>query len=114
MSRGNDSRGVCYREGPLAAEDYDEAIESMQAAKASLADPAPVCAVCHDGGHTAEECHHNPLVLARRFVHHKEFAFWRCFHCDEVFPLSDPEAAQDHFGKAEDEVARCLAAEVPA
>ncbi|CAE6822220.1 hypothetical protein R70006_06256 [Paraburkholderia domus] len=88
----------------LTAEEYDEAIRDLQNAKTQLRPDGNNCAVCHDSGHQAWECHHNPLVMARRGV--KAEMEWRCFHCG--FVCHTAEAAVEHFGKSEDEVARCL------
>lgn len=52
------------------------------------------CSVCYDSGHTAEQCHHNPLVMARRASF--SCRTWRCFHCDQVF--TDTTKAEEHFG----------------
>jgi uncharacterized protein with PIN domain len=90
--------------GLITADEYDEAIRELQAAKTQLKPDGNNCAVCHDSGHQAWECHHNPLVMARRGV--KAEMEWRCFHCGDVFH-TDTEA-RAHFGKSEDEVARCL------
>lgn len=90
--------------GFITAEDYDEAIRDLEAAKTQLKPDGNNCAVCHDSGHQAWECHHNPLVMARRGV--KAELEWRCFHCGDVFHTA--AEAVGHFGKSQDEVARCL------
>jgi hypothetical protein len=90
--------------GRITADEYDEAIRDLQNAKTQLQPDGDNCAVCHDSGHQAWECHHNPLVMARRGV--KAELEWRCFHCG--FVCHTEEAAVAHFGKSEDEVARCL------
>lgn len=51
--------------GRITADEYDEAIRDLQDAKAQLQPDGNNCAVCHDSGHQAWECHHNPLVMAR-------------------------------------------------
>lgn len=61
-----DMRSVVYREGPLTADDYAEAIADLQRAAEQDKCRSMCCSVCEDTGHTAEHCHHNPLVLARR------------------------------------------------
>lgn len=99
---------VCYR-GDWTEEAYDEAIESLEAAKQQLLSEAcgeyqPGCAVCSDSGHTASSCHHNPLILARRWA--TATHVHTCYHCG--FIATTEEEAQQHFGKSEDEVAACL------
>jgi len=88
-----DMSGVLYRTG-LENRDYDEAIEAMRDAKKQRGKEGFGCTICHDTGHTAEQCHHNPLVMARRAV--QSTRTWRCFHCGEVF--TDPVKAEEHFG----------------
>lgn len=90
--------------GRITAEEYDEAIRDLQAARTQLQPDGNCCAVCEDTGHQAWECHHNPLVMARRGV--KAEMEWRCFHCGVV--CHTEKAAIEHFGRSEDEVARCL------
>ena len=51
--------------GRITAEDYDEAIQDLQQAKTQLQPDGDNCHVCHDSGHQAWECHHNPLAMAR-------------------------------------------------
>lgn len=115
---------VVYRTEPLTAADYDEAIEALRLGRSQLAADPRGCIVCESDDHSAPDCHHNPLVLARRFaavIHVLELIpsplpypedvvraplGWRCFHCDERF-VSEADA-REHFGKSEDEVARCL------
>ncbi len=41
---------------------YDEAIANLQLAKQQLEPDARNCVICHDSGHMAFECGHNPLV----------------------------------------------------
>lgn len=94
---------VVYRTGRLIKRDYDEAIETLIGARDE--DPSKMCGSCHDTGHTAETCHHNPLVLARRGAK-KEHEF-RCFHCGYVFT---GDAAQEHFGQTEHDEPACLQA----
>ena len=95
--------GVLYRTG-LTAADYDEAIQALQDAKAQAEHPCGGCTVCGDCGHQANQCHHNPLLMARRAI--MSAKVWRCYHCNAVF--TDHADAEVHFGKSENEVARCL------
>ena len=93
--------GVCYRGkigGFISAEDYDEAINDLTRAKEQLKPNGNCCAVCEDGGHQAWECHHNPLVMARRTA--KELATYRCFHCGKSF--TDLNDAKEHFGSRDE------------
>lgn len=99
---------VVHREGRPTAEDYSEAIEALMDARNQLEPDGRNCVVCGDSGHQAWECHHNPLVMARRFSAIMHAELWRCFHCNELF--SSEATAREHFGKAEDEIARCLLA----
>lgn len=94
--------GVIYRTG-LSDRDYDEAIEALQDAKKQPLYLSRCCTVCHDTGHTAEHCHHNPLIMARRAA--RVARQWRCFHCDAVF--TDAKAAEDHFGFAGESKPAC-------
>lgn len=108
-------RAVAYGSGPLTVADYDSALAALRAARAQLRSAArgeaqTACAVCGDVGHTADACHHNPLVLARRGA--REGTTWRCYHCGERF--QDAERAEAHFGTREEEVARCLRRRPPA
>lgn len=100
---------VCYRTSKLTIEDYDEAIDELQRAKTDLrwkreGFALPCCFVCEDTGHTAETCHHNPLLLAREWG--KATNVWQCWHCG--FVATSAEEADDHFGKSEEETAKCL------
>lgn len=85
---------VIYRTG-FSNLDYDEAIAALRDAKKQPKHLSQGCTVCCDSGHTAEQCHHNPLVMARRAV--AAIRVWRCYHCDNVF--TDYEKAAEHFGK---------------
>lgn len=84
---------VVYRD-TLTAEDYDEAIEALQDAKRQDECSHMCCSVCHDTGHLAHQCHHNPLLMARRAV--TGMNVWRCYHCDAIF--NNNEDAAEHFG----------------
>jgi hypothetical protein len=97
---------VVYRCGRLTAEDYDEAIEQLLAARTQLEPDGRGCVVCGDSGHQAMECHHNPLVLARRYA--KAENVWVCFHCGETFTASDD--ARRHFGPELEPAPRCASA----
>jgi hypothetical protein len=96
------SASVVYREGPLAPEDYQEAIEFLQEAKANLEIGHHYCP-CGDAC-AINQCHHNPLVMARRAVE-QQHAF-RCYHCGLV--CLTEEEANDHFGTKEDALPSCL------
>lgn len=95
--------GVCYREGPITDADYDEAIADLQNAKRQAECRHICCSVCEDSGHTAEFCHHNPLILARRWA--AATKIWCCYHCG--FVATNDEEARDHFGKDDLEPAKC-------
>lgn len=88
--------GVIYRNG-LEPDDYQEAIEALHEAKVNLGNESRGCSICTDSGHESSQCHHNPLVMARRAVATQRS--WRCFHCNEVF--TDPLKAKEHFGDGE-------------
>lgn len=88
----------------ITPEDYDEAIEALLQAKSQLKPDGNNCSVCGDSGHQAWECHHNPLVMARKGA--KSEYQWRCFHCG--FFCYDEQTARAHFGQTDAEVARCL------
>ena len=77
---------VVYRDGRLAARDYEEAIQALRDAVTQLKpDGRNVlhCAICWDNDHQAAGCHHNPLVMARRYASASDV--WKCFHCGIVF-----------------------------
>ena len=79
--------------------DYLSAIRKLKRGMAQLQPNGYPCFICGDTGHQAWECHHNPLVaveLAGKY---------QCYHCGRIFSEED---AEEHFGKSEDEVARCL------
>lgn len=105
MSTANDEErycGVIYRGkafGRITAEDYDDAIAELREAKTQLEPDGDNCHVCHDSGHQAWECHHNPLAMARQAAHMRHQ--WRCFHCGDVF--TDEKLAAEHFGSRGDE-----------
>jgi hypothetical protein len=94
--------GVLFRD-TLTAADYDEAIADLQDAKRQ-AENTSGCSICWDSDHVAAACHFNPLVMARRAIRARDI--YRCFHCGFVC-VGAPEA-EEHFGKSEQEVARCL------
>ena len=101
--------GVCFREGPITIEDYEEAITALTGARHQLQQIAmgiyqPGCFVCGDSGHTAGQCHHNPLILARERTAAQRI--WQCWHCG--FEARTDEEAAGHFGRTEEEVARCI------
>ncbi len=85
----------------LEAGHYEEVIEKLVLGLAQLRSIAKGefqrdCGICGDTGHTAEACHHNPLLLMALGEEAKNGKVWRCFHCDAVF--TDREGAQRHFG----------------
>ena len=88
----------------ITLEDYNEAIAELKEARTQLEPDGDNCHVCHDSGHQAWECRHNPLVMARRAAQME--GEWRCFHCGAVF--TDSEAAREHFGSNEDVFAQCI------
>lgn len=45
----------------FTAEQYDAAIQALQDGKTQLQPDGDPCHICHDGGHQAWECGHNPL-----------------------------------------------------
>jgi len=92
--------GVLYR-GGLEKSDYDEAIQALIDARDE--NPSISCGVCHDGGHISNQCHHNPLVMARRAISAADV--WRCFHCNAIF--TDPVEAEQHFGRNPHETPKC-------
>jgi hypothetical protein len=97
---------VVYRKGAFTAADYDEAIEALVAAKGQLEPDGRGCVVCGDSGHQAMECHHNPLVMARRFAAAEDV--WVCFHCGERFTTADD--ARRHFGPELEPAPKCASA----
>jgi hypothetical protein len=100
---------VIYRRGPLTPADYQEAINFLQDAMTQIKPDGLCCAICYDTGHQAQECRHNPLVMARRAAQAE--VEWRCFHCNEVFITL--ETAQEHFGLKDDDCCLCIATDHP-
>jgi hypothetical protein len=98
------SFSVVYRKGPLTAADYDEAIKDLQNAKRQDECRHICCSVCEDTGHTAEMCHHNPLVLSRQYA--AATSIWNCYHCG--FVATNDAEAQEHFGKRDILDAKCV------
>lgn len=101
---------VIYRTGHRLTEvDYLEAIDALRDGMSQLEPDGDNCHVCHDSGHQAWECHHNPLVMAKRAAQARAMEGtaipWRCFHCSQVFHTV--EDAREHFGKDADVVAEC-------
>lgn len=86
--------GAIHRDGRPTLGDYDEVIKDLEAARTQVEPDGRDCAVCGDSGHQAWECHHNPLVLARRAK--RAETEYRCYHCGDVF--TDDKAALAHFG----------------
>lgn len=101
--RDNFTPSVVFRQ-TLTPEDYDEAILVLHQAKLQPGQLPNGCTICMDSGHTAENCQHNPLVLARKWV--AATSIYRCFHCGYV-ALNEGDA-RAHFGNADDELARCV------
>lgn len=103
MSALPDQSSVIYRKG-LEQRDYVEAIEALQDANKQREDKSR-CSVCHSDDHLADQCHHNPLVMARRAV--GSINVWRCYHCGEKF--TDHAKAADHFGaKMDGDYPKCF------
>lgn len=95
---------VVYRTGQPTAADYDDAIAALQQARAQLAPDGNHCNVCGDSDHQAFECHHNPLLVARKWT--AASGVYTCWHCG--FIATNEDEAVMHFGTSDDEVARCL------
>src|SRR6266853_3098007 len=93
-------KGVIYRKpnrfGWINKSDYEEAINNLVEASKQLRPDGNCCIICGDC-HQAWECHHNPLVMARKQV--KQQNQFRCFHCGGVFSSKN---ARIHFGTLEE------------
>lgn len=100
-----DLRSVMYRTGPMTPEDYMEAAEDMQNAARQSDVSAYGCAICADSGHTAESCHHNILLAARKWA--AATSVHVCYHCG--FVATTDEEAREHFGSSDEEEAACRA-----
>lgn len=103
--------GVCHRIGPLTEEDYTDAIADLRNAREQFlskrrGEGASGCAVCGDGGHTEESCHHNSLLLARRWA--SSTSVWKCYHCG--FIATNDDEAKEHFGRGDTDEPSCLLA----
>lgn len=66
----------------FTAQQYDEAIANLQAAKNQLEPDGRDCAICGDGGHQAWECAFNPLraMAAARAVFDGAHALHEALH----------------------------------
>jgi hypothetical protein len=82
-----------YRDGPITAEDYDDVIALLLEAKNQLLPDGRHCCVCGDSDHQAFECHHNPLVLARRAAKMK-LAFASARRCGKTFAITEMAIGQ--------------------
>ncbi len=81
-------------------EEYEKAIENIKLAMTQLEPDIRNCVVCGDGGHSACECHHNP-------VHAMQLQWgWRCFYCGHV--MHTEEEVREHFGPEESETVSSL------
>lgn len=90
---------------------YNKAMNAMASARTQLQPDGENCAVCGDTDHQAFECHHNPLVLARKWE--SATSVYRCFHCG--FVAKDEASAIAHFGsKNESRDPSCVPAPPPA
>lgn len=94
---------VIFRTGPITPADYAEAIKDLQNASRQAECIHMCCSVCEDTGHTAETCHHNPLVAARKWA--QATGVWQCWHCG--FVATNGDEAKDHFGANDQELAKC-------
>ncbi|WP_293385600.1 hypothetical protein, partial [Phenylobacterium sp. SCN 70-31] len=100
-----DMWSVVYRPGPPTVEDYDEAITALRNAQTALTyGDSMGCRVCEDSGHSAAYCHHNPLLLARKWA--AASRFWQCWHCG--FVARNDEEGRAHFGQHDGEGPACL------
>ena len=109
VSTSNIQPSVIYRDGPLKADDYREAITALEDALKQPEHRGDGCTICWDTDHFADTCHHNPLLAARHWACNDEENHWRCFQCGAVFALTEEAEAQEHFGTREDEPAACVA-----
>lgn len=93
-----------HRAGPMTAEDYDEVIADMRRAKRALVKGDNMgCAVCEDSGHSAAQCHHNALRLARLWS--RATGLWQCAHCGYI--ATNDEECRAHFGATDEDVPAC-------
>ena len=100
---------VIYRDGPVTADDYREAIAALEDALKQPEHRSDGCTICWDTDHFAERCHHNPLMVARDMIGIERASYWRCFHCDAVFAMHQRAEAEEHFGANEYATAACVA-----
>jgi len=101
----DDNVGLAYRKRKPTKGDYLQAAHQMLEIALSMGTKHEFrgCVCCGDA-HSYQECHHNILLLARERV--AERGKWQCFHCG--FETGDAAEAEEHFGKSENEVAKCL------
>jgi len=97
-------KSVVHRRGPLTKADYSEAIGNLKRARMQDKVAHICCSVCEDTGHTAETCHHNPLLLARKWS--EATSVWCCYHCG--FTATNDAEALDHFGYNNQVKPKCL------
>lgn len=103
MSDFEHLKSVVHRLGPLTKADYREAIGDLNRAMMQDKIRHICCSICEDTGHTAETCHHNPLLLARQWS--AATSVWCCYHCGYV--ATNDEEAREHFGQNDQEPAAC-------
>ncbi len=88
-------------------EQYKDAIQRLRDGMSQKSPDGDNCHVCHDSGHQAWECHHNPLFMEQ--LAWKIYGeFWKCFHCGEVF--TDEIKAKEHFGDNSEVIVACVRA----
>ena len=83
----------------FTAAQYDAAIEALVAAKEQLEPDARCCRICHDSGHQAWECGHNPLYAMRvcedlAAVAHKAHERLHAIE-EKMSPVDKPAALDD-------------------
>lgn len=103
MTKYEPLKSVVHRRGPLTKADYSEAIGDLMRARMQDRIAHICCSVCEDTGHTAETCHHNPLLLARRWS--EATSVWCCYHCG--YTATNDAEAREHFGASDQEPAKC-------
>lgn len=96
----------------LKESSYTETIEELEKALEQFrsmerGEYQPCCFVCHDTGHTAEQCwYFNPLLVMAIGQIALISPFYRCYHCGAIY--TDEQSAEQHFGKTPNSPAECL------
>lgn len=93
-----------YSLAPVEPHMYDTVIEDLKLARQDLIDKNTMgCSYCGSSDHTHDYCHHNVLLLARRWA--AATRVWQCYHCGYI--ATNDEEGREHFGLNETYPPKC-------